>query len=506
MTEAERSKYDGRDMVILNRHTEDTIQEDKLSFPMQMENHFAHVRMLWEQGILTHKEARAISAALRKLLAAGLDATGRRPGLTDLFSNLEEWLIEELGIEVGGKFHTGRSRNDMNLTIERMYTRKTLLDMCEAVSFLMDTLLRKAEEHKNTIIPGYTHHSQHAQPVTLGHFYLSAFENFARDLERLLAAYDHTNLSPMGGAAIATTGFPINRERVAELLGFDGLLLNSMNATSSLDFAYEAASAMCIFIQNVGRMAESLLLWNMGEVGISRLNLKYCSYSTIMPQKRNPVALETLRYSGEWSYGALSTMFNTMKAYTPGNGREPGFVVSLYYEIAQRVMDSAYLLEGIVRTLEVDRERALDMTRKGFSTMTELADELDAKATQTSLAEVSADVTAEAAARAGGDSALSSRVSSLESSVPQKARVYYTSYTGNSGSRSFSLSFSPKLVILASDDYSVCTPKAPMAVAQGKTVSYSGVTLASLSGKTLSVSADSGYNNSGVSYAVLAIT
>lgn len=376
MTEAERSKYDGRDMVILNRHTEDTIQEDKLSFPMQMENHFAHVRMLWEQGILTHKEARAISAALRKLLAAGPDATGRRPGLTDLFSNLEEWLIEELGIEVGGKFHTGRSRNDMNLTIERMNTRKTLLDMCEAVSFLMDTLLRKAEEHKNTIIPGYTHHSQHAQPVTLGHFYLSAFENFARDLERLLAAYDHTNLSPMGGAAIATTGFPINRERVAELLGFDGLLLNSMNATSSLDFAYEAASAMCIFIQNVGRMAESLLLWNMGEVGISRLNLKYCSYSTIMPQKRNPVALETLRYSGEWSYGALSTMFNTMKAYTPGNGREPGFVVSLYYEIAQRVMDSAYLLEGIVRTLEVDRERALDMTRKGFSTMTELADEL----------------------------------------------------------------------------------------------------------------------------------
>ena len=135
-----------------------------------------------------------------------------------------------------------------------------------------------------------------------------------------------------------------------------------------------------------------------------------------------------------------------------------------------------------------------------------LADELDAKATQTALAEVSADVTAEAAARAGGDSALSSRVSSLESSVPQKARVYYTSYTGNSGSRSFSLSFSPKLVILASDDYSVCTPKAPMAVAQGKTVSYSGVTLASLSGKTLSVSADSGYNNSGVSYAVLAIT
>lgn len=376
MTDEERNKYDGRDMVILDRHTSDTIAEDELSFPMQLENHQAHVIMLCEQGIISRAEAKAILTALRKLQAEGPEAVGRRPGLTDLFSNLEEWLIEEIGLEVGGKLHTGRSRNDMNLAIERMYTRKTLLDMCEAVSFLMDTLLRQAEVHKNTIIPGYTHHSQHAQPVTLGHFYLCAVENFARDLERLLAAYDHTNLSPMGGAAIATTGFPLNRERVAELLGFDGLLVNSMNATSSLDFAYEAGCAMCIFIQNVGRMAESLLLWNMGEVGISRLALKYCSYSTIMPQKRNPVALETLRYSGEWSYGALSTMFNTMKAYTPGNGREPGFVVSLYYEIAQRVTDSAYLLEGIVRTLEVDREHALDITRKGFSTMTELADEL----------------------------------------------------------------------------------------------------------------------------------
>lgn len=376
MTELERDAYAGRDMVILDRHTADTIAEDELSFPMQLENHRAHVIMLAEQGILTRAEAGKLLAALKKLQEAGPETVGRRPGLTDLFSNLEEWIIEEIGLEVGGKLHTGRSRNDMNLTIERMYTRKTLLDMCEAVSFLMDTLLRQARLHKQTVIPGYTHHSQHAQPVTLGHFYLCAFENFERDMERLLAAYDHTNLSPMGGAAIATTGFPINRERVARLLGFDGLLVNSMNATSSLDFAYESACAMCIFIQNVGRMAESLLLWNMGEVGISRLDLKYCSYSTIMPQKRNPVALETLRYSGEWSYGALSTMFNTMKAYTPGNGREPGFVVSLYMEIAQRVIDSAYLLEGIVRTLEVDQQRALEVTRAGFSTMTELADEM----------------------------------------------------------------------------------------------------------------------------------
>ena len=119
-----------------------------------------------------------------------------------------------------------------------------------------------------------------------------------------------------------------------------------------------------------------MLLWNLNEVGISRLALKYCSYSTIMPQKRNPVSLETLRYSGEWTYGALSTMFNTMKAYPQGNGREPGFVVSLYYEIAEKIKESAYLLEGIVRTLEVDKDRGLEVTKYGFCTVTDLADEM----------------------------------------------------------------------------------------------------------------------------------
>ena len=133
---------------------------------------------------------------------------------------------------------------------------------------------------------------------------------------------------------------------------------------------------MAIFINNVGRVTESLLLWNLNEVGISRLALPYCSYSTIMPQKRNPVALETLRYSGEWTYGTLSSMFNTMKAYPPGNGREPGLVVGQFFEIMQRITDSAFLLEGIIRNLEVDVPRALEVVRNGFSTVTDLADEM----------------------------------------------------------------------------------------------------------------------------------
>ena len=376
MREIDYKKYENLDTVILDKHAAATIAEDCQSFQCQLENHCAHVIMLMEQNIITKEEAGKILKALLRLKEMGSDKIPFRPGLTDLYSNIEEWLIDELGIETGGKVHTGRSRNDMNSSVERVYTRRTILENIEAILFLMQTLLNKAEEHKETVIPGYTHHSQQAQPVTLGHFYTSAFQAFSRDVERLLDAYKRVNLSTMGGAAIATTSFPINRERTAELLGFDGYLLNSMDATATLDFAYEPACALSIFINNVGRVIESMLLWNLNEVGISRLALKYCSYSTIMPQKRNPVSLETLRYSGEWTYGALSTMFNTMKAYTQGNGREPGFVASLYYEISEKIKESTYLLEGIVRTLEVDKARGLEVTKCGFCTVTDLADEM----------------------------------------------------------------------------------------------------------------------------------
>lgn len=369
-------KYEGLDRVILDKHAADTIEEDCQSFQCQLENHLAHVIMLIEQSIIPKEDGKKILAALLELPEIGPENIERKPGLTDLYSNTEEWLIEKLGIETGGKVHTGRSRNDMNSTVERMYTRRSVLELAEAMTFLMETLLVQAEEHKETVIPGYTHHSQQAQPVTLGHFYTSAFQAFSRDLERLLDSYKRINKSTMGGAAIATTSFPVDRQRTADLLGFDGFLLNSMDATASLDFAYEPACVLAVYINNVGRVIESLLLWNLNEVGISRIALPYCSYSTIMPQKRNPVALETLRYSGEWTYGTLSTMLNTMKAYPQGNGREPGFVVSLYYEIAEKIKESTYLLEGIVRTLEVDKKRALEVTKCGFCTVTDLADEM----------------------------------------------------------------------------------------------------------------------------------
>ena len=368
--------YEGRDMVILDKHAKATIEEDIQCFDDSLDNHFAHVIMLAEQGIIPKEDASAILKALLKLKDIGPENIEYREGLTDLFSNVQEWVIDEIGIEVGGKMHTGRSRNDMNSTIERQHVRRTILDLAEAMTLLLKTLLVEAEKHKDTVIPAYTHHSQQAQPITLGHFYTSCFQIFARDLDRILASYSRVNMSTMGGAAIAGTEFDVDRQRVADLLGFDGFLVNTMDATATVDFAYEPAAMMAIYANNIGRMSESLLLWNLNEVGISRLALPYCSYSTIMPQKRNPVSIETLRYTGESAYGTLQTMLTAMKAYTQGNGREPGFVISGYYDIVQRMIDTTYLLEGIVRTLEVNKERALQVTADGFSTVTDLADKM----------------------------------------------------------------------------------------------------------------------------------
>ena len=154
--------YEGRDIKILDQHAANTIAEDHLTFPYQLLDHLAHVLMLKEQGIISQEDAAQILGAVLKLRREGPDIVPHKPGLTDLYSNVEEWVIDQVGIQVGGKMHTGRSRNDMNPSIERMYIRRKLLEQMEAITFLMETLLVQAEVHKNTIIPAYTHHSQQA--------------------------------------------------------------------------------------------------------------------------------------------------------------------------------------------------------------------------------------------------------------------------------------------------------------------------------------------------------
>ena len=368
--------YAGRDTVILDRHAADTIAEDIRAFDSQLENHFAHVIMLAEQKIITRQDAAAILKALLKLKEMGPDKIPFRPGLTDLYSNVEEWLIDELGIQVGGRVHTGRSRNDMNSTIERMHARRTILDLCEAITLLLKTLLVMAQEHKETVTPAYTHHSQQAQPITLGHFYTSCFQMFSRDMERLLESYARVNLSTMGGAAVATTSFPVNRERVAELLGFDGPTRNSMDSVSDRDYVIELLSAMSTVMMHLSRFCEEIILWNSNEYRFVEIDDAYSTGSSIMPQKKNPDIAELVRGKTGRVYGALTSILTTMKGIPLAYNKDMQEDKELTFDAIDTVKGCIALFTGMVSTMEFRKDVMEASAKNGFTNATDAADYL----------------------------------------------------------------------------------------------------------------------------------
>ena len=352
------------------------IQGGKDTFENQMQLHFAHIIMLMEQGIISKEEAGKILGSLQKIWDLGPDVIEIKPGLTDLFSNLQEWLVQEIGIDVGGKMHIGRSRNDMFAAIDRMEYRAYLIDFSLKLCELIEGLLEKCEENLDTVMPGYTHHEQHAQPSTMGHYMLWAADVFLKDMGRALDCYNRMNYCPMGAAALCGTGFPIDRQRVADLLGFDGICENTIDATSSRDFVLEMASLFCIYLSNLARLSELMLVWNTREIGIIRMDRKYCSYSSIMPQKNNPIGIEMLRGSYEVACGQLAGMFTLLKGMTPGSGREICYADELLGRIIENTMPTMVFTRDMVRDMKVMKEQSLKLAREGFSTMTELADDM----------------------------------------------------------------------------------------------------------------------------------
>ncbi len=336
----------------------------------------AHALMLAEQGIITQKHGSIILAELNRILETGFDRLELRAELTDLYLNLQMFLIERVGEDIGGRLHTALSRNDFDLAEARLYSRERILAGISVLLDLMQVLHRLAEAHVDTVMPGYTHHSQAAQPITLGHFLLAHFDVVARDVTRMFQAYEIVNFSSMGGCALATTGFPIDRERVAELIGCDGLVENSLDATGGRDFLLQLGSAVAIAFSNMGRLTESLLLWNTREFGMITLADKYCHISSIMPQKRNPVALEIIRAEAVFVPGSVHTAFNVLKAIPLANGRETSYVDGLIFESAEKLEIIAPVLADILATTQIHKEIMLSKAQGDFSTMTELADEI----------------------------------------------------------------------------------------------------------------------------------
>jgi len=340
-----------------------------------IEIHYAHTRMLAHQGILTAEEEAILLRALDGLDRAEIARARYDGSCEDLFFFVENMLCRACG-ELAGKMHTARSRNDIAITLYRMTLRRELVRFAEGLAGVRTVLLDLAGRHIDTVMPAHTH-TQPAQPTTLAHYLLAAAEFLARDLRRVQNAYGRVNRCPMGACAITTTGFAIDRSMTAQLLGFDGIAENSYGAIASIDYLTESAGAVAVAMVNLGKFVQDLLLWSTREFAFLRLSDGFVQSSSIMPQKRNPVALEHARILSSRALGEAQAVF-TCAHNTPFgdiNDSEDDLqpLVFTMFADAGRALR---LLAGLLRTAEVDREHLARRAGGDFLTVTELADTL----------------------------------------------------------------------------------------------------------------------------------
>jgi len=249
----------------------------------------AHVVMLAEQKILSRKDATVLLSMLARASDLQLDSS-----MEDVHMAVEELVLKEAGTEAGGNLHIGKSRNDQVVTAIRMTLRNELLSLMRSLSHVQEHLAEVAEDHLETVILEYTH-LQPAQPVTFAHYLLANIDAFQRDMQRLQDLYKRVNLCPLGAGALATTSFHIDRDRTASLLGFKGLVENSIDAVSSRDFILETLAAITLADVTLSRLAEDLIIWSSPDFGVVELPDEFTSTSSIMPQKKNPEVLEVIR-------------------------------------------------------------------------------------------------------------------------------------------------------------------------------------------------------------------
>ena len=334
----------------------------------------AHLVMLTEAGILTAEQGRAIGRALREIDADDLSEAAYTGEVEDFFFYIEAELSRLLGADLAGRLHTGRSRNDIDHTIYRLSLKAEIDRLAGGARALAQALLDKAAGERDTIIVAYTH-GQPAQPSTFGHYIAAAVEVLLRDMERLDAARAVVNRSPMGAAAITTTGFAIDRHRMAELLGFAAPLENSYGAIASVDYVTATYSAVKLVFLHLGRVIQDLQQWTSFEVGQLYVPDAFVQISSIMPQKRNPVPIEHLRLLASLTVGRADTMLSVMHntPFTDMNDSEGEVQVAGYaaFDSGNRVLA---LLRALMPALAVDAARVRRNIDAACITVTELAD------------------------------------------------------------------------------------------------------------------------------------
>ena len=357
------------------KHFNASIAFDKILAPFDIQGSIAHAQMLSEQGIIEKSEFNEIKDGLEKIL--DMINSGNFEwsiDLEDVHMNIEAKLIDIIG-ETGKKLHTGRSRNDQVATDIRLYLRHEIIEIKKQINQFLTVLLDLAEREVETIMPGFTH-LQVAQPISFAHHMMAYFEMLKRDLDRLTDAYKRVNTLPLGSAALAGTTYPINRERVAELLNFDALCQNSLDAVSDRDFVVEFLSIASTLMMHLSRISEELIIWNSAQFGFVELPDSFCTGSSIMPQKKNPDMPELIRGKTGRVYGSLLNILTVMKgqplAYNKDNqeDKEPLF------DAISTVRSSLRIFVEMFPLIKTNQSVMLDSALKGYSTATDLADYL----------------------------------------------------------------------------------------------------------------------------------
>ena len=352
-----------------------SISFDQKFYKQDIEGSIAHVKMLGKQGILTDQESGDIVRALQEIRQ---DVEDGKLQITDEYEDIHSFveanLIDRLG-DTGKKLHTGRSRNDQVALDMRLYTREEVKETDALLKELLKELLKIMEENTGTIMPGFTH-LQKAQPVTLAHHVGAYFEMFRRDRGRLHDIYERMNYCPLGAGALAGTTYPLDREYTAELLGFYGPTLNSMDSVSDRDYVIEFLSALSTVMMHLSRFCEEIIIWNSNEYQFVEIDDAYSTGSSIMPQKKNPDIAELVRGKTGRVYGALMSILTTMKGIPLAYNKDMQEDKELTFDAIDTVKGCLALFTGMISTMKFRKEVMSKSARHGFTNATDAADYL----------------------------------------------------------------------------------------------------------------------------------
>ena len=352
-----------------------SIEFDQRMYRYDIQGSIAHARMLARQGIIPTEDSEKIVAGLTAILkdieAGNFEFS---VSLEDIHMNIEARLTQRIGA-AGGKLHTGRSRNDQVALDVRLYLRDEIKAILGYLDALQEAFLTQAEANLDTIMPGYTH-LQTAQPILFAHHMLAYYEMARRDAGRMKDVLKRVNVLPLGAGALAGTTFPIDREWVAEQLGFDGVTRNSLDSVSDRDFAIEFCAASSILMMHLSRLAEELILWSSADFKFISLTDAFCTGSSIMPQKKNPDVPELVRGKTGRVYGNLISLLTLMKALPLAYNKDMQEDKEPLFDTIDTVKGSLKIFADMIAQMSVRKENMRGAAGRGYSTATDVADYL----------------------------------------------------------------------------------------------------------------------------------